>query len=296
MKRIIVIIFAIAGILLLPGCSTPKNDPASKNDPTPTAVTFESAVQTGGTSGTTDSTGLTLIFSVDPTTLTSDEITVTGATRGALSGTGTTRSLAISVITVGNGETVSVAIASPSGYSISGSPQTAVVYKDTRVVNNPDFNVDISGWEVDAGAGADITLEPTGETGSALSLNFGKSYPYECRFSSIDNVKSPGTYTKLSFYLKANLISKDLSHVVVKLGDNTYYNIGGNISSDLSVDASINDYSEDYTVCNTNNSFQKITLNGIDQVTNLTSNDFEVYSNAETDIDSVYIDELKFEP
>ncbi len=94
-------------------------------------VTFNSAVQSGGTSSTADSTGLTLTFSVDPTTLAASDITVTGATKGVLSGTGTTRSLVISAITVGNGETVSVAIASPSGFSISGSPKTAVVYKDT---------------------------------------------------------------------------------------------------------------------------------------------------------------------
>ena len=95
----------------------------------PTGVTFDSAVQTGGADGTTDSTGLTLTFSADPTTLSVDDITVTGATKGALSGTGTTRSLAISDITAANGGTVSVAIANPSGYSISGSPQTAVVYR-----------------------------------------------------------------------------------------------------------------------------------------------------------------------
>ncbi len=92
-------------------------------------VTFISAVETGGTSGTTDSTGLTLTFSADPTTLTADNITVTGATKGTLFGSGPTRTLAISNITVLNGETVSVTITSPAGYSISGSPQTAVVYR-----------------------------------------------------------------------------------------------------------------------------------------------------------------------
>ena len=92
-------------------------------------VTFESAVQTGGTSGTADSTGLTLTFDVDPTSLDASDITVTGATKGALSGSGTTRTLAISEITVGNGETVSVEITNPEGFTISGSPQTAVVYK-----------------------------------------------------------------------------------------------------------------------------------------------------------------------
>ena len=92
-------------------------------------VTFQSVVQTGGTSGTADSTGLTLTFDVDPTSLTSDDITVTGATKGALTGSGITRSLAISDITVADGATVSVTITSPSGYSITGSPQTAVVYR-----------------------------------------------------------------------------------------------------------------------------------------------------------------------
>ena len=95
-----------------------------------TEVVFQSAVQTGGVQGSTDSTGLTLSFDVDPTTLTADNITVTGATKGALSGSGKTRSLAISNITVADSETVSVAITSPPGYSISGSPQTALVYVD----------------------------------------------------------------------------------------------------------------------------------------------------------------------
>ncbi len=110
------------------GGDTGGNDDGD-GDPSPTAVTFESAVQTGGATGSSDSTGLTLTFDVDPTTLTADDITVTGATKGALSGTGTTRSLAISAITIGDGETVEVAIASPSGFTIVGSPQTAVVYR-----------------------------------------------------------------------------------------------------------------------------------------------------------------------
>ncbi len=94
-----------------------------------TAVTLLLAAQTGGTWFTTNSTGLLLLFDIDPATLTADSITVTGATKGALWGTGAWRNLAISNITVANGATVSVTITSPAGYSISGSPQTAVVYK-----------------------------------------------------------------------------------------------------------------------------------------------------------------------
>ncbi len=74
-------------------------------------------------------TGLTLTFSADPKTLSIDNITVTGATKGALSSEGATRRLVISNITVANGATVSVSITSPAGYSITGTPQTAVVYK-----------------------------------------------------------------------------------------------------------------------------------------------------------------------
>jgi hypothetical protein len=135
MKRIIYLILSISLALYFfvqSGCAVPdsiKSSDSSGNGGGNTNVVFQSAVQTGGTSGTADSTGLTLTFDVDPTTLTADNIAVTGATKSALTGTGTTRSLAISSITVPNGQTVSVAITSPTGYSISGSPQTAVVYR-----------------------------------------------------------------------------------------------------------------------------------------------------------------------
>ena len=108
---------------------SPKTAIVYKNNPV-TAVIFQSAVQAGGASGTATTTGLTLTFDVDPATLTADNITVTGAIKGTLSGSGTTRMLSISDISVANGETVSVAISSPSGYTISGSPKTAVVYKE----------------------------------------------------------------------------------------------------------------------------------------------------------------------
>lgn len=91
-----------------------------------TSVIFSGVTQAGGTSGTADTTSLTLTFSVDPTTLTTDNITVTGAAKGALTGTGITRTLEISDITVADGATVSVKI---ENSGISGSPQTAVVYR-----------------------------------------------------------------------------------------------------------------------------------------------------------------------
>ncbi len=131
-KRNIFIGMLVAALVLFAiGCEMPGT--GGDGGVSPTAVTFESAVQTGGTSETADSTGLILTFSVDPTTLSADDITLTGATKGELTGTGTTRTLAISAITVGNGKTVSVAIADPSGYTISSSPQTAVVYREITI-------------------------------------------------------------------------------------------------------------------------------------------------------------------
>ena len=111
--------------LLLFGCPDGMADNYS--------VTFEGAAQIGGESTIATSTGLTLSFDVDPTSLAASDITVTGATKGELSDSGATRTLTISGITVGNGETVSVAIASPTGFTISGSPQTAVVYNEYAV-------------------------------------------------------------------------------------------------------------------------------------------------------------------
>jgi hypothetical protein len=93
------------------------------------AVVFQGAVQTGGATGTANTTGLKLTFDVDPAALSAKDITVTGATKGALSGRGRTRSLAISDIAVNDGATVSVAITSPSGYSVAGSPKIVNVYK-----------------------------------------------------------------------------------------------------------------------------------------------------------------------
>ena len=80
-----------------------------------------------GTNGSVTTTELTLNFDIledihsslhDITTLTAADITVTGATKGALTGTGMTRKLAISNITVANGQDVTVTVNNPNDYSI----------------------------------------------------------------------------------------------------------------------------------------------------------------------------------
>jgi hypothetical protein len=128
-KKILLLSIIVLGIFSFIGCS----DDSGGDEPV--AGTFLRVEQTGGASGTADSTGLELTFSVDPTTLTADHITVTGAAKGALSGTDITRTLAISDISVANGATVSVAIANPAGFLLDQSMQTALVYK--AVIGTP---------------------------------------------------------------------------------------------------------------------------------------------------------------
>jgi hypothetical protein len=132
--KTIAVALALLASGMLGACSGGEGGDAASD----VAVNLEMVFETGGASGSADSTGLILIFDVDPVTLTADNITVSGADKGVLAADtmqavkgsrGFTWTLAISNITVGDGESVTVTVASPAGYSISGSPQTAVVYR-----------------------------------------------------------------------------------------------------------------------------------------------------------------------
>lgn len=95
-----------------------------------TSITLLSA-EADGVSGLTTSTQINLTFDADLTGLTDNDITITDGTgavvKGSLSGSGANWSISLtSVATAGN---VSVAVAAPGGYSISGSPKTVAVYK-----------------------------------------------------------------------------------------------------------------------------------------------------------------------
>ena len=92
----------------------------------PTARTFDS-LTANGASGETSTTLLTLTFDTAVTGLAAGDITVTGATKGALTFiSGGTYTLAISAITVANGETITVAVAK-SGFSFTPSSRNVVV-------------------------------------------------------------------------------------------------------------------------------------------------------------------------
>jgi hypothetical protein len=101
-------------------------------DPQKTNVTF-SATETGGTSGTVDSTGIVLTFSGSVTGLTASDITITNGTgavtKGTLSGTGTTWTIGLTnVATQGN---VTVAVGNFGTFNVTTTPQTVTVFKDT---------------------------------------------------------------------------------------------------------------------------------------------------------------------
>ena len=112
------------------GNSIPWDDVDFIFNPQRTPVTF-TATQTGGTSGTANSTGITLTFSEAVDYLTAEKITITSGTgsavKGALSGSGTTWTLALAgVTTQGN---VTVSVADFSTFHATNNPQTVAVYK-----------------------------------------------------------------------------------------------------------------------------------------------------------------------
>jgi len=88
-----------------------------------TAATADSAADIS------TSTKIDLTFDTAITGLTASDIAITSvtgsATKGALTGSGKNWSIAISSVSKG---TVSVAVGSPTGYSVSGSPKTVNVY------------------------------------------------------------------------------------------------------------------------------------------------------------------------
>lgn len=103
----------------------------------PTAVELQSAAA-DSTTGTTVSTRIDLVFDKAITGLTADNITITNGTgaavKGALTGSGTSWSIALTSVTA-QGD-VSVAVTAPTGYILTGSPKTVMVYKAAEIVNS----------------------------------------------------------------------------------------------------------------------------------------------------------------
>lgn len=97
---------------------------------TPTQITF-TAAQTGGVSGTTDSTGIVLTFSQDVTDLTQNTFRFTGGTGRAYTNgepTGSGKVWTIPIIVLREG-TVEIAIDQFGDFGVTNNPQTVTVYK-----------------------------------------------------------------------------------------------------------------------------------------------------------------------
>lgn len=164
-----------------------------------------------------------------------------------------------------------------------------------EVVVNGCFNVGISGWD----ASGDTTIaENTTDAYymGALSMDITSDNVNGRGFSSIGNVKNPGSNTKISFYIDGYIsdnVGAKSGSISIKLGDNSYYNISGGIGSDITVDRSDTLSWDDWIGTK---GTPKVTLYNIDQVTGLSSNDFEliVAPGADNGIGFV-IDEIKFE-
>jgi hypothetical protein len=111
---------------------------AGPGDP-PTDITY-TAVQTGGTDGTTDSASITLTFSA-AVELEDSDVTVTddigAVTKGTLTGNGTTWSIPLSAVTTPGSVSVSI---DKSGIESDAKP--VVVYKaGVKVINRIDASI-----------------------------------------------------------------------------------------------------------------------------------------------------------
>ena len=96
-----------------------------------TPVTFSSLTANGSATATT--TELTLTFSAAIAGLSADDITLSSeagisVTKGTLSGAGPTYTLPISGVNIRGTWTLRVAVATKTGYNISGSPKTVNIY------------------------------------------------------------------------------------------------------------------------------------------------------------------------
>ena len=130
-----------------------------------TNVTF-TAAQTGGTSGTADSTGIVLTFSQPVTGLTAGNITITNGTgavtKGTLTGSGTTWTIGLASVTTQG--TVTVSVADFGTFHVTNSPQSVTVYKNTTPATYTatlTVNKDGAAW---SGHSKTFTLRQSGAT------------------------------------------------------------------------------------------------------------------------------------
>jgi hypothetical protein len=129
-RNLLLVILAVLLVFgMVIGCGDLPDDGTGTGTGTGTgdvAVTLNSVTQDG--TATKPTSQLTLTFNKAITGLTADNITlsgVAGVTKGTLGGSGTSYTLPISGFSAGG--TLSVAVAAPTGYKMSGSPKTVAI-------------------------------------------------------------------------------------------------------------------------------------------------------------------------
>ncbi len=139
------------------------------------------ALQTGGASGTANSTGIGITFSEDVTGFTADKVSITDATgsvsKGALSGSG--KNYTISLTSVATEGTVNLSIADFENYRVTTSVQTVNVYKNTVVTPKKDISFTalqtggVSGAANSTGISITFSEDVTGFTADKISITNG---------------------------------------------------------------------------------------------------------------------------
>ena len=127
-----------------------------------------SGIAANGTSNSVNTTELTLTFDKSIVGLTADNVTVTDAAKGTLTGSGTTWKLAISNITVADGENVKVELTNPAGYSITPANKTVQVWVKEETTTEPTESTGTTATEPTESTGTTAT-EPTESTGTTAT-------------------------------------------------------------------------------------------------------------------------------
>jgi hypothetical protein len=163
-----------------------------------------------------------------------------------------------------------------------------------EVVANGCFNTGIGGWTVNANTTIESTTDSYYE--KALNMSISGDNTSDRGFVSLNNIKNSGSNTKISFYLNSTLFDSKVGSgsISIRLGGDHYYNIGGGVLSDITVDAE--KAASWVGFLDTKSSWRKVTLWNIDLISGLTDNKFEVLIAPGADNCTRFqIDEITFE-
>tara|TARA_R110000787_G_scaffold194120_1_gene305730 strand:+ start:36861 stop:39698 length:2838 start_codon:yes stop_codon:yes gene_type:complete len=167
----------------------------------PTAVSFQS-LTANGTSGTVSTTQLTATFDVDPG-LTTANFVVTGASKGVVSKVGAVYTVNISDITVADGESVTLTVSNPTGFSITPLFRTVsvnvasdLILKTYESEYSPEWEnlfslpeQDAQGRSIYTPSADSIIMYVTADGNDSTAVNYGPT-----AFADFENPVAPAAY------------------------------------------------------------------------------------------------------